>query len=286
MKGTTYNDDAVIEWLDFPDPEDSQLVWRVNVTLLLSNYQCIYGQGCPSIKGDLPDPATGCCSQGVKFVDDEDFDNIEKQVDRLTYYDAAHLDHINNVGWWMKSPGSTIPYKTRKKGGRCIFANPEPEGPHDPPMGCAFHHLAIRTGEQPEDTKPRTCMTVPFTVRTHFDSFQKVDVMEIGGVSASSWGGTDGGVDEADGKHYDPYFDYWCMDTPDAYSGKEKLYTSSEVTLVKIMGRKAYDRMVGALATYGERRFKMSGETRNNGKPMIADIVSLNQSLRERRKNT
>ena len=151
---------AVIEWLEFAHPEKDDYMFRVNVSLMLSGYQCIYGSGCPSIKADLPREEVGCCAQGVTFEDREDYEHVEKMVGELTDADCARLDHVQNKGWYVRSPKGD-PRNTRKVGGGCIFANPVPEKPGDPPMGCSFHALADRTGRHHSDTKPEICWSVP-----------------------------------------------------------------------------------------------------------------------------
>src|SRR6266478_329123 len=54
-----------VEWLTFPAPEDPDRQFRVNVSFLLSNYMCIFGQGGPGSLNKRPDADYGCCERGV-----------------------------------------------------------------------------------------------------------------------------------------------------------------------------------------------------------------------------
>ena len=269
---------AVIEWLEFAHPEKDDYMFRVNVSLMLSGYQCIYGSGCPSIKADLPREDVGCCAQGVTFEDEDDFKHVEKMVGELTEADCANLDHVRNKGWYIRTPKGE-PRNTRKLGNKCIFANPAPTKPGDPQMGCSFHALADRTGRHHSDTKPVICWSVPIYSNLDYDDGNDVDVFTVTNVTANTWGARD--PEPEDGDEGRGYFTYWCMDTPDAFVGSVPFYIDNEVELRKIMGDPGYERMAELLKDK-VRQHPMPGELVNDGKPMIADIISLQQQLREK----
>ena len=240
-----------VEWLTFPAPDDEHRQFRVNVSFLLSAYRCIFGCGCPGIFNRGKPTDLGCCAQGVEFTDDEDYEHVAARVAELTLEDADHLVQIRDRGWYSTKQGA--PFKTRKIGGACIFANRE-GGPTGKP-GCAFHHLALRTGRHPADTKPEICWSVPL-------NFSDEDAVEPGGrettivsaFTADAWGG---------------HLDWWCIDTPDAYTATEPVYQTFELELRKGMGDPGYDRMVELLRDIPAPRHPMPGQLAPKSLPLI-----------------
>jgi hypothetical protein len=231
-----------LEWLTFPAPEDDGLQFRVNVSFLLSNYRCIYGCGCPGILDEQHQPALGCCAHGVEFTDDEDFRHVAARVAELTFEDADELARIRLEGWYDTTKGK--PFRTKLVDAACIFAN-RSGGPTGKP-GCAFHHLAVRTGGHPSDTKPEICWTVPL-------NFSDEEAVEPGGRStrivsaftADAWAGQIG---------------WWCVDTPGAYSAAAPVYVTFEYELRKSMGDAGYERMVELLQEIPAPRFPMPAQ--------------------------
>jgi len=258
-----------VEWLTFPAPEDPDRQFRVNVSFLLSNYMCIFGQGCPGSLNKRPDADYGCCERGVTFIDDDDFSHVAEMVGQLTAEDCDNIDHIRDKGWYLSSR-SGKPYKTRKVGSLCIFGNRT--GGAAGKSGCAFHHLAARQGKHHTETKPFICWSVPL-------NFSSEDPVEPGGLettivsafSADAWGATDDD-EETDGRGH---LGWWCIDTPDAYRGALPVYRSFEHELRKGMGSDAaYERMVELLEPLERPRFPMPGQLRNGGLPMIGQIIA------------
>jgi hypothetical protein len=147
-----------VEWLTFPAPDDPDRQFRVNVSFMLSNYECIFGQGCPGSLNKHPSADFGCCERGVTFIDEDDFAHVEEMVGQLTAEDCDNIDHVRNRGWFLASR-SGKPYKTRKVGSLCIFGNRT--GGAAGKSGCAFHHLAARQGKHHTETKPFICWSVP-----------------------------------------------------------------------------------------------------------------------------
>ena len=96
--------------------------YRVNVSFLLSNYECIFGCGCQGSLNRRPDADYGCCERGVTFIDEDDFTHVAEMVDELTAEDCDNIDHIRNHGWYLSSRKGK-PYKTRKLDHLCIFGN-------------------------------------------------------------------------------------------------------------------------------------------------------------------
>ena len=73
-------------WIEFPDPDDPDQMFRCDLTWLTSAYTCIFGQGCHGIYKTSPD--TGCCTLGAHFADKSD----EKRV--AGFVDAARRGHL------------------------------------------------------------------------------------------------------------------------------------------------------------------------------------------------
>ena len=256
-----------VEWLTFPAPDDPDRQYRVNVSFLLSNYECIFGQGCPGSLNKRPDADYGCCERGVTFIDEDDFAHVSDMVGQLTAEDCDNIDHIRDKGWFLSSR-SGKPYKTRKLGSLCIFGNRT--GGAAGKSGCAFHHLAARQGKHHTETKPFICWSVPL-------NFSSEDPEEPGGLettivsafTADAWGGTDDD-EEADGRGH---MGWWCIDTPDAYRGARPVYRSMEHELRKGMGDAAYERMAELLDGIERPRFPMPGQLVNRRLPMITQII-------------
>jgi hypothetical protein len=256
-----------VEWLTFPAPDDPDRQYRVNVSFMLSNYECIFGQGCPGSLNKHPSPDYGCCERGVTFIDEDDFAHVEDMVGQLTADDCDNIDHVRNRGWFLASR-SGKPYKTRKIAGLCIFGNRT--GGAAGKSGCAFHHLAARQGKHHTETKPFICWSVPL-------NFSQEEPEEPGGrdttivsaFTADAWGGTDDD-EEADGRGH---LGWWCIDTPDAYRGARPVYRSMEHELRKGMGDAAYEEMAQLLSGIERPRFPMPGQRMNRGLPMIGQIV-------------
>ena len=252
-----------LDWLTFPAPDDPDLQWRVNVSFLLSNYECIYGRGCPGLLNSHADGETACCERGVTFMDEDDFAHVSAMVDQLTEEDCDNIERIRSRGWYQASKTGR-PYKTRKLGNGCIFVN-HSTGPAGKP-GCSFHHLAARLGVHPSETKPFICWTLPLNLSDE-------EPVEPNGRStrlvtaftADAWAGGDD-ADDPEGR---AHMGYWCVDTPDAYRGARPVYQSMEIELRKGMGDASYERMVELLEEIEEPRHPMPGQLRNGRRPMI-----------------
>ena len=58
------------EWVMFDDPEEDGRTWQVDVTFLLSSWDCIFGSGCQGVLTEpSPELVQGCCSYGAHFSD-------------------------------------------------------------------------------------------------------------------------------------------------------------------------------------------------------------------------
>ncbi|MDX6485581.1 MAG: hypothetical protein QOF43_734, partial [Gaiellaceae bacterium] len=184
-----------IEWLTFPSPDDPDEQYRVNVSFLLSNYQCIFGQGCPSLLNKRLDHDLGCCERGVTFIDEEDYEHVAAMVSELLPEDCDNVEHVRSRGWTVKSRAGK-PYKTRKINDACIFNN-RTGGPAGKP-GCAFHHQAARQGKHHSETKPFICWSVPlnFSHEEPEEPNGRATTI-VSAFSANAWGGTDDHEEES-----------------------------------------------------------------------------------------
>lgn len=277
MRGTWQQ--GPVEWIEFPDPEDEDHRYRVNVSFLMGSWHCLFGRGCPSLLNVAEDYAMGCCERGVT-LSAEDVQNLPQWVDQMTEQDADNIAHIREKGWFTTNRG--VVAKTRKLGDRCIFAN-RVNGPANAP-GCAFHVLANRLGVSHIKTKPEICWAVPLWIKDHQDysTTHPVLTTTVSGVDADTWGG---GEDQ-DGQR--GHMGYWCMDTPDAYLGnRPPLVLRMDEELRAMLGDKIVDRILellvdkgyltpaenGGYRRGGNLPVPSPGAVRNGGRPMLPLLI-------------
>ena len=223
------------ETATFIDPRDGWL-WEIDLTFLASAWKCIYGCGCKGTKGR---PVAGCCSDGVFIQADaedeagkEDYAKIRKRVKQLTADDWDLIDRYRRDWWKERDKGSR---HTRVADGMCVFQN-RGDGPTGT-MGCAFHVAALRRGEDPLDWKPFVCGLVPFAVdHDEDDETHTLRAYE----HERDWGS---GESEP--------LDWWCLDSPEAYVGREPVYRSEEGLLRRVLGDELYEEV----AAHMEKRF-------------------------------
>ncbi len=207
-----------------------------DVTFLLSNFGCIYGQGCPSIEQE-PDtlPAAraevlGCCVHGAHFSDTEDLENTAAYAALLTDDEWQYRRRAAKKGGPFKQNKEGA-WVTRRVDGACIFLNREdhPSGP-----GCALHAKALRLGERPLDWKPDVCWQVPIRLDIHTDDYGN-DTVFVRAWERRDWG--EGGFD----------FHWWCIEEGSAYQGHEPLYETARDELIELVGNDIYERLASEL---------------------------------------
>ena len=72
------------EWVTFDDPKEEGRRWLIDVTFLLSRWQCIFGNGCQGVlTKKAPELVQGCCSYGAHFSDRKDRDAVVKMARKL-----------------------------------------------------------------------------------------------------------------------------------------------------------------------------------------------------------
>ena len=221
------------DWVEFRNPDNSEEIFKCDITWLTSYWQCIYGNGCCGIDADKPD--AGCCSDGAYYTNKMDEERVLKSARKLTksewqFYDQARDKSKKNLN--ISEIGLDKDRKTRKINDSCIFLNRvgyEAPG-YTGKFGCALHHLANKEGSHPVDTKPDICWQLPlhrsWEVREVGDT--EVTVVVIGEYERSAWG--EGGAD----------LDWYCTSNSEAHVGKIPVYQSSKTELIKMMGKAGY----------------------------------------------
>lgn len=222
--------DHTRDWVEFGDPADDEHVVRADLTWLLSNWSCVYGDGCQGIVEGAPEH--GCCAHGAFWSDQADRDRVQGFADRLTeahwqYAEVGRALGISEDDELEGEPAS----RTRTVDGACVFQNrPGFSGGH----GCALHALALREGLHPLQTKPDVCWQLP--VRRNQEWATRPDEVEvlvtsIGEFDRREWG--PGGAD----------LHWWCTGSPAAHVGSTALYLSYAAELVALIGQPAYDEL-------------------------------------------
>jgi len=221
------------DWVEFTNPDNSEEIFKCDLTWLTSYWQCIYGNGCCGIDADKPD--AGCCSDGAYYTDKEDEARILRNAKKLTkaewqFYDQARSKSKKNLN--ISEIGLDKDRKTRKVDGSCIFLNRvgyQAPG-YTGRFGCALHHLANKEGSHPVETKPDICWQLP--IRRSWEVREvggtEITVVVIGEYERSAWG--EGGAD----------LDWYCTSNSEAHIGKLPVYQSSKTELIKMMGKKGY----------------------------------------------
>ena len=227
------------EWVSIDDPDNDHLRYTFDVTFLLSGWQCIYGQGCPGISEESPDPAIGCCVHGAYLNEDDDLAELERvtfeELDATTMFrwDDARDNGIVEID----EDGETL---TRQVEGGCIFVNPTG---FEAGAGCALHHLALRRGEHLMTHKPTVCWQVPLhrTISEEVaNDGQPLEVHTIAAFERGHWG--EGGAD----------FHWWCLEDAAAFVGRMPVYRSMETELRAMVGDAVYDELADHLGDRAE----------------------------------
>jgi hypothetical protein len=228
------------EWVSFEDPKEER-VWVFDVTFLLSNWTCIFGNGCQGVlTGPVPELVQGCCSYGAHFVDDDDVARVEAAAATLT-----------DEHWQFRKQGLKRGIvKTNKDGEKttrlvddaCIFLN-RPGFALGP--GCALHAAALARDERPLDLKPDVCWQLPLR--------REDEERDDGWVTSTifqwdrrHWG--DGGKE----------FHWWCTEGPEAFVGSRPVYEELRDELIEMTTPEAYAMVVRYL------------EARRNGGASVA----------------
>jgi hypothetical protein len=212
-------------WAEFTDPDNSNQVFRVDLTWLTSNYRCIFGNGCQGIQKDRPND--GCCSMGAHFADKKDIKRVQRYVDQLTDETWQFRKVGLKKGIIGKGPDGEPQTLVHK--GACVLLN-RPGFPGG--EGCALHGLALRNGQNPLETKPEVCWQLP--IRRAYRWVDRVDdtrYLEVTITEYDRRGWGPGGHD----------LDWYCTTATEAHTSHEPVYVHSAPELKELMGDAAYE---------------------------------------------
>ncbi|MHB8465905.1 MAG: hypothetical protein ACYDH6_02620 [Acidimicrobiales bacterium] len=221
------------DWLSFEDPEEDR-TWLLDVTFLLSNWQCIFGAGCQGVlTGEAPELEQGCCSYGAHFTGSADVKRVRKAAARLRpadwqFYDKAHRKDDRLAIITKTDDGTKV---TAQADGACIFLN-RPGWPGG--SGCALHGAALAHGERPMDWKPDVCWQLPLRREDETDAAGHVTSV-VTQWDRRHWG--EGGAE----------FAWWCTEAPEAFTGTTAVYQSMAGELEELIGTKVYRLLVDEL---------------------------------------
>ena len=231
------------EWATFPDPDDSNRRWMVDVTWLTSPWRCVFGCGCQGVlTAPTPEMEQGCCSYGAHFSDEDDRDRVVAAAADLRADEWQHSAAGARRGVTARLQAGG--WRTRLVDGACIFLN-RPGFPAG--AGCALHLLALRQGVHFMATKPDVCWQLPLRKEDTEESDGTVTTT-LSEFARSGWGA---GGDE---------FAWWCTEAPEAFTGTEPVYRSLEPELRGMVGDTLYE----AIAAYLDRRMA-NGNGSGNG---------------------
>jgi hypothetical protein len=238
---------AAREWVTFEDPVDEGRTWQIDVTFLLSSWECIFGCGCQGIWTEpTPELVHGCCTYGAHFTDKADRDHVVKASKTLTADEWQFKKLAAKKGVYEKvepepdDEDDTVEWKTRTVKDACIFLN-RPGFAAGP--GCALHLHALNSGRHFSEFKPEVCWQVPLR-RIDDEQDDGTVVSRLTEFGREGWG--EGGED----------FAWWCTEAPEAFTGRQPVYRSMEVELRKMLGKKLYRRVAAYLDA--RRRSKTS----------------------------
>lgn len=262
--GATFD---VIEFVMPPKKEDGyNRRYRVNVSFMMSNWHCIFGQGCPGVLISSANDDAGCCQIGV-HLERKEIAKLSELVRQMGPEDVDNYEDIQRNGWKYKvkdegERDSGYTYHTRVVEGACVLANRA--GGKTGKVGCSLHAFALKTGQDPNDTKPNICWQVPIGVVLSTDEEEEEEVIEIGPTTGKRWGSNDPNAVGFPG--------WFCTETPEAFSSDEILYRREESSLRRQMGNDAYDEMCRLLEAI-DGASPMPGEEVNEGRPLIPLMV-------------
>ena len=79
---TEFHNAFAREWVEFPNPENSDEIFKCDLTWLTSYWSCIFGNGCQGI--DKAQSDHGCCSDGAYYFSNEDEARVTAAAKKLT----------------------------------------------------------------------------------------------------------------------------------------------------------------------------------------------------------
>jgi hypothetical protein len=224
-------DDTRRDWLSFDHEGETYLF---DLTFLVSNWQCIFGNGCRGIHDtDTTELGHGCCSHGAHFADKADRRRVRDAIRSLTdeqWQFHALAEELggaiarNDDGDWM----------TRTHDGACIMLN---RSDHPGGVGCALHVAAIEAGESYVGYKPEVCWQLPLRLTYHTDELDHT-TYTLREWKRRDWG--DGGVE----------LHWWCTEGPEAFTAHSRVVETLREEIVALVGDDVYQRLLAEIG-YG-----------------------------------
>jgi hypothetical protein len=225
-------------WIELPDPDNAEQLFRADLTWLCSRWQCIWGSGCQGIAAGRA--ADGCCTLGAHYSDSADEKRVLAAAKRLTaatwqFHGAAATRGSRLSVTETDEDGDR---QTRVHQGACIFLN-RPGFPGG--TGCSLHALALREDRHPLETKPDVCWQLP--IRRTYDWVDRPDdtrilLVTIGEYDRRGWG---------PGGHE---LNWWCTGNTEAHTAFDPVYVSYRPELEEMIGSAAYELLAAACETH------------------------------------
>lgn len=224
---TELRQDFARQFVEFDDPSNPQQIFKCDLTWLTSNWNCIWGRGCQGIQKGFPQ--YGCCANGAHFSEKADEKRVATFVAGLTP-ETWENHKPGHKRWTEKDEDGQRKTRVYREG--CIFLNSEgfPGG-----GGCALHHEAARLGVTYQQVKPDVCWQIP--IRRDYEWIERPDgeqklVITIEEYQRSGWGP---GGDE---------LHWYCSSNTEAHNGTQPVYITERDTLIELMGKQAYAKLV------------------------------------------
>ena len=231
------------EWVTFADPKEDGRTWQLDVTFLLSSWQCIFGAGCQGVL-DREGARAGARLLLLRRV-------LRRRRRPRPRRAASPRSSPTTSG---SSPRTAGPKGIYKKMGRdedgnrewhtrlvkdaCIFLNRVgfAAGP-----GCALHLHAMNTGQHHSEVKPEVCWQLPLrrVDEEQEDGVGHLDAHRVRARRAGARAATTspGGAPRR----------------PRRSRGKEPVYRSLDAELRKTLGKKLHKQVVEYLDARGSR---------------------------------
>ena len=225
------------EWVMFEDPREGGRTWQIDVTFMLSSWDCIFGSGCQGVYTEpTPELVQGCCSYGAHFSDRQDRLHVEKLAKELPddLWQFAKVGRKKGISAKIGTHEGEPDWRTRLVDDACIFLN-RPGWKSGP--GCALHQWGMRTGTHHSALKPEICWQLPLR-RVDDPQPDGTVISRLSEFGREGWG--EGGED----------FGWWCTEAPEAFVASRPVYRSLEPELRIMVGDVLYQR----LASYLEAR--------------------------------
>jgi hypothetical protein len=272
-----------IDWLDVAIPahgDNDEYTISCHMNWLMSNWECIYGRGCPGLFGiqDSTHPDdTGCCVDSFYFADKDDYKRVEARMKELTDedWDVELRRHVEKHGWARIFNDDPDEFngkgKVFERG--CVFQNRNGGSAGKP--GCAFVQMSKRIGGDHIDVMPTVCWQLPLRFNDINDDGA---YMTLGPWDIEEWGETD------ETGTMDWHCSWWCVDAPDAYIGEGVVWKTMEREIRRTIGDFEYDIIDKAIRERLERGHlydNMPGASLNGGRPLIPLMIGNRKPRRE-----